>query len=465
MKPNYFLLVIIFWLASCKKDTITESPATQDLVGYEEGEELSAGIRTVNDQSNLAFSYQLSGLNPQEKLNFFVGNSFFNQNWVEAPSSTTARDGLGPMFNARSCASCHFRDGRGEPLANKGLLFRLSIPGVGTNGEPNADINYGGQLSDNAIQGVNKEGAFTIFYSEQSGAFSDGETYSLRTPLYTFTGLNYGAMNSGILFSPRVGQQMIGLGLVEALSDNSILANADENDINGDGVSGKANYVYDAVSKNQKLGKFGWKANVANLYHQTAGAFLGDLGITTWLFKNENCTSIQNTCQTAINGGTPEIDSTNLNFTVLYTRTLGVPIRRNYKDANVLMGKMIFKNLGCESCHKAKLITGTNAAINALNNVEIRPYSDFLLHDMGTALADNRPDYLASGAEWRTQPLWGLGLIQTVNGHSYLLHDGRARTIVEAIMWHDGEAANSKNAFKALSKKERDNVIAFLKSL
>ena len=170
---------------------------------------------------------------------------------------------------------------------------------------------------------------------------------------------------------------------------------------------GKANYVHDSVTNSTQLGRFGWKANVANLYHQTAGAYLGDLGITTWLFKNENCTSVENNCQTATNGGVPEIDSLTLNSVVLYTKTLGVPIRRNVQDVTVLKGKMIFKNSGCESCHTSKFTTGNMGNPSALNNITIRPYSDFLVHDMGAALADNRPDYLANGNEWRTQPLWG----------------------------------------------------------
>lgn len=465
MRLKYFLCLIAVISFSCKKDKGINEPPTGGSSLYEDGEEYSAGIRTVIDQSSLAFSYQIPGLNAQEKLDFFVGNSFFNQNWVEAPSSTTARDGLGPVFNAHSCAGCHFRDGRGQPFVNSGILFRLSIPGVGANGEPLPDINYGGQLNDHSIQNVPNEGDFNIFYNDQTYSFPDGETYSLRTPIYSFSNLGFGAMNSGIMYSPRIGQQMIGLGLIENINSGDLLAKADEFDSNGDGISGKANYVYDAITKNTQLGRFGWKANVADLYHQTSGAFLGDMGVTTWLFKNENCTSIQNDCQNAINGGAPEIDSLNLNKTVLYARTLGVPIRRNVQDINVLQGKMIFKNLGCENCHSSKYTTGSNSAISALNNVTIRPYSDFLLHDMGTDLADNRPDYLANGNEWRTQPLWGLGLIQTVNSHTYLLHDGRARNIVEAIMWHGGEATNSKNSFKNLSKIERDRVVEFLKSL
>jgi CxxC motif-containing protein (DUF1111 family) len=464
MKVRFFILILISLMA-CKKNKPNELPLETVQSNYEQDEELSAGIRTNNDQSGLAFSYQISGLNAQEKLDFFVGNSFFNQNWVEAPSSTTARDGLGPFFNARSCASCHFRDGRGEPFTNKGLLFRLSSPDIGTNGEPLPEINYGGQLSDNAIQGVPKEVQFITAYNEQSYTFPDGETFKLRTPSYTFTNLNYGALSSTAQFSPRVGQQVIGLGLIEAISENDILQRVDVSDANGDGISGKANYVYDVINKTHKLGRFGWKANVSNLYQQTAGAFLGDIGITSWLFKNENCTSIQNDCQMAINGGSPEIDSINLNHTVLYSRTLSVPIRRNFKDENVLLGKMIFRNIGCENCHASKYTTGNQAPIDALKNITIRPYSDFLLHDMGIALADNRQDFLADGREWRTQPLWGLGLIQTVNGHSFLLHDGRARNIIEAIMWHGGEAEASKNKFQNLSKNQREQLLAFLNSL
>ncbi len=432
---------------------------------YEEGEEFSAGIRTVDDQSALAFSYQISGLNAQEKLDFFVGNSFFNQNWVEAPSSTTARDGLGPMFNARSCASCHFRDGRGAPFTNKGLLLRLSTSGQDVFGNPDGAINYGGQLSDHAIQGVNKEGDFNIFYTDKRYQFQDGEAYHLRTPLYNFSNFNYGALEADVMFSPRIGQQMIGLGLIEAIKDNDILKNVDELDSDKDGISGKANYVYDAVSKSTRLGRFGWKANVANLYHQTAGAFNGDIGITSWLFKSENCTSVQHDCQNALNGGVPEIDSTNLNLTVLYTQTLAVPIRRNFREQQVLNGKQIFKTIGCAKCHSPIFVTDNASPITALNAVIIRPYSDFLLHDMGEGLADKRPDYLANGNEWRTQALWGLGLIQNVNGHTYLLHDGRARNITEAIMWHGGEAEQAKARFAALSQQQRSELLAFLNSL
>lgn len=465
-KRRYIYMLAFFSLigAACKKPASSAFTPDSDYA-YEEGEEYSAGNTTINDASPLAFSYQVPGLNQQDGLDFFVGNSFFSQNWVQAPSTTTARDGLGPMFNARSCASCHFKDGRGAPLANNGLLFRLSIPGVSPHGDPLPDPLYGGQLQDNSIQDVNNEGNFSISYTEITGAFADGEIYSLRKPLYTFSNMNYGALSANTMFSPRVGQQMIGLGLLENVPETTLSSFADENDVDGDGVSGRMNYVYDPISKQTKAGRFGWKANVSNLYHQSAAAFNGDIGITTWLFQEQNCTSVELDCQNAISGGTYELDSTNLNKVVLYARTLGVPMRRNYTDETVLVGKGLFKKIGCESCHKSKMQTGDASQIAALNNVTIRPYTDLLLHDMGAGLADNRPDFLANGNEWRTQPLWGLGLCKTVSGHTYMLHDGRARNSTEAILWHGGEAEKSKTAFTQLTKEKRDAVIKFLESL
>lgn len=460
-----FLVLLPLFFLSCKKDEKPEPLPEEPVYAYEAGEELSAGVRTIKDESAQAFSYQIPGLDNQQGLDFFVGNSFFNQNWVEAPSSTTARDGLGPLFNARSCAGCHFKDGRGQPFDDKGLLFRLSVSGSNAHGGPLGDGAYGGQLQDHAIQGVGKEGSFSIFYSEQTGNFPDGEPYSLRVPTYSFSELNYGALSANILFSPRVGQQMIGLGLISNINEADLMALSDAGDANGDGISGRINYVYDAVSKSTRPGRFGWKANTADLYDQAASAFLGDLGITSWLYRDQNCSSVQNDCQNAINGGLPEIDSTNLNAVVLYTKVLGVPQRRNVTDPEVLKGKYIFRNAGCESCHVSKFTTGNTSDLTALNGVVIRPYSDFLLHDMGEALSDHRPDYQAAGNEWRTQPLWGLGLIKTVNGHSFLLHDGRARGIQEAILWHGGEAAAAKNYYMQLEKKERDAVLKFLESL
>lgn len=463
MKKAVAVLSVIFFsfgfmVSSCRKD---------DSLQAEQGEEYSGGAATVFDQSQNAFGQQVAGLSYDEGLHFFAGNSFFKQNWVTAPASTTARDGLGPLFQARSCSSCHALDGRGQPplIPGKesiGLLLRISMPGADAHGGPLPDPTYGDQLQDNSISSVQPEGKFDITYSFINGTYKDGTAYTLRKPVYTIHSLSYGSMQANLV-SPRVGQQIIGMGLLEAISEQTIVALADEADANGDGISGKANYVWDAQHQTMALGRFGWKANQPSVFQQTCGALAGDLGITTHLFDQENCGGIAN-CGSIPNGGSPEIEDDLLNKMVLYTKVLAVPARRDWNDQDVLYGKALFTNIGCASCHTPKLQTGTSN-ISSHNNQTIRPYTDMLLHDMGDELADGRPDYLANGNEWRTPPLWGIGLLQTVNGHTFLLHDGRANNIEEAILWHDGEAEKAKNAFKNLSKEDRDKLIRFLNTL
>jgi CxxC motif-containing protein (DUF1111 family) len=452
-----FALLLLF---ACKKATQEQAVISE----YEQEEELSAGVLTSYDLSELAFSYQVKNVTTDEKLNFFVGNSFFQDNWVEAPSSTTARDGLGPLFNAKSCAACHFKDGRGMPLAGKGLIFRLSIA-ENSEGNPIDDEIYGGQLQDFAISKIDMEGLMDIQYSEVSGKYPDGTTYSLRKPVYSIKSEKYGAISASIKISPRIGQQIIGMGLLELIQESDLLALSDPEDSNNDGISGKINYVWNPLSNSTEIGRFGWKANVATVAQQVAGAFNGDIGITTSFFKNENHSAHQTQCLGLPNGGEPEISDENLNHVILYTKSLAVPIRRDYKSSDVLTGKNLFNAIGCTSCHKPKFVTGHSGTMNALKGVTIRPYTDLLVHDMGEGLADNRPDFKANGNEWRTQPLWGLGMIKTVNKHSYLLHDGRARSIEEAILWHDGEAKNPRIKFMNLSSENRKKVIAFLESL
>ncbi len=454
-----FCLVSGFVLLSgCRKEDALEA---------EQGEELSGGAATVYDVSPNAFSQQIPGLTSSDGLLFFVGNSFFNQNWVAAPSSTTARDGLGPLINARSCSSCHFKDGRGLVSlspgdGNQGLLLRLSIPGTGQHGEPVPDPNYGDQLQDRSIPTVNAEGEFTITYSSITGTYADGTPYAIQKPNYHISNLQHGAMSASQV-SPRLAQQMIGLGLLEAVPDQTLKSFEDPGDANGDGVSGRLNYVWDAKKQATTIGRFGWKANQPSIFQQVCGAFLGDMGITTSLFSGQNCGAIPN-CASLADGGNPEIDDDDLHKVVLYSSTLAVPARRDWKDADVLKGKQLFTNIGCASCHIPKMVTGTHS-ITGLGNQTIRPYTDMLLHDMGDGLSDNRADFLAEGNEWRTQPLWGIGLIQTVNKQLFLLHDGRARTIEEAILWHGGEAEAAKNKFLKLSKVERENLLRFLNTL
>lgn len=431
---------------------------------------LSGGDATVFDASVNAFALPAPGLSDQDELIFFVGNSFFNQNWVQAPSSTTARDGLGPHFNAKSCSGCHFKDGRGQPPAtvgqlSEGFLIRLSIPGSDMYGAPLPDPIYGGQFQDHAIDAASAEGSFEIVWEYISGSYPDGQSYTLRKPAIQFRELHYGEMHPDIMTSPRVAPQMIGLGLLEAIAEQDILKAADEQDANGDGISGRPNYVWNVIENKKQLGRFGWKANEPTLLQQISGAFNGDMGITTSIFSDEHISNNQQALKKLPNGGVPEMPDDDLQKLHLYCATLAVPARREVDNAQVLAGMALFEKIGCDACHTPTMQTGIHPLFSVLNNQTIHPYTDLLLHDMGEGLADGRPDFMASGTEWRTPPLWGIGLFKTVNKHTYYLHDGRARNLEEAILWHAGEASAAKAAFMQLSEKERQQLLVFLSSL
>lgn len=429
------------------------------------------GDTTRQDTSSNAFGLAAPKLSNEERRKFEIGDSFFTQNWVTAPASTEARDGLGPTFNAQSCSSCHIHDGRGAPpdptgeKAHLGLLIRLSVPGEHPRtGAPLGDPNYGTQLQDRSVLGVPAEGDLTVSYKLVLGEYADGETFELREPVYQIVDLAFGQMANDIQMSPRLAPQIIGAGLLEAVPEETILALADPDDVDGDGISGRANYVWDARAGKMSLGRFGWKANVATVEQQIAGAFHGDIGITSSLIPDENCPETQTECVAAPNGGNPELSDSRLDAVTFYNRTLAVPAMRNPDDQAVRNGYALFSEIGCAACHTPTLQTGPSD-IATLSQQVIHPYTDLLLHDMGEGLADNRPDFAASGSEWRTPPLWGLGLIDEVSGHRFLLHDGRARTIQEAVLWHGGEAALAGEAFRRLSSDERADLLAFLEAL
>ena len=445
-----------------KKDD--PAPSSADV-----NEELSGGATTIFDASSNAFSFAAPNMSQTEKNSFSSGHSFFNTNWVTAPATTTLVDGVGPFFNSRSCSGCHSTDGRGTPPSSPaeeldGLLFRLSIAGQDAHGGPLGHAEFGTQLSNNAILGVTREGTVHVDYVTATGSYKDGSSYELRTPVYTFADLGYGAID-GIMYSPRLAQQLPGLGLLEAITVSDLQNLEDPADANGDGISGRINYVWNYQTNATEAGRFGWKANQPTLFQQTAAAALGDMGLTTSLFPYENLTGQQVGMYSSLpNGGTPEISDKILADMVLYCQTLAVPVRRNWTDVQVMRGKELFSQAKCASCHAPYFVTGTHT-VPAISNQPIRPYTDLLLHDMGAGLADNRPDFLATGSEWRTPPLWGIGLIKTVNKARFLLHDGRARTLEEAIIWHDGEGAFSKNAFISMNQIDRTALIAFLESL
>lgn len=431
---------------------------------------LLGGQTTIFNETPNAFGQPLPGLAREQNLLFFVGNSFFNQNWVSAPASTTARDGLGPLFISRSCAGCHFRDGRGraptfDDEPSTGFLIRLSVPERDLSGANLPDPIYGGQFQVAGIPGVAREGDVRILYTEMPVTFADGRVVMLRSPRYELVNLSYGALAPDVMLSPRVANQIIGLGLLEAIPEETLLALADPNDRDGDGISGRPNFVWDALNTRVAVGRFGWKANQPHLLQQAASAFSDDIGITTTLFPAPNCTAFQPECLAAPDGGAPEISDDDLLKVVLYTSVLAVPAQRNADDPQVLRGAEVFAQARCTACHIPTLETGIHPTIPQLSHQTIHPYTDLLLHDMGAGLADGRPDFAATGSEWRTPPLWGIGLFATVNQHTTYLHDGRARNLLEAVLWHGGEAQDARDVVLGLSAADTDALIAFLQSL
>jgi CxxC motif-containing protein (DUF1111 family) len=442
---------------------------------------LSAGSFTVADASPNAFSVPIAMLDREQAEAFAKGKEQFNEAWVVAPQAGGVW-GLGPTFNEDRCAHCHANNGRAkapdnEQEAELGMLVRLSIPGETQQGGPNPHPAYGDQLQNRGIPDrVPAEGRAIVTYAMREVSFADGETVSLRIPNVRFEDLRFGELGRDTMISPRIAPAVVGMGLLEAVPAETILnlAKAEEKL----GVAGKPNYVWDYEADRTVLGRFGWKANQPNLRQQTAAAFLGDIGATTYMFPEENCPAVQRQCldvpsaskcggQGGCTGNAfrPEVIPSRLNNITLYLQALAVPARRNVNDPDVRRGEQLFGQANCSACHTPELKTSSKTAIPAAANVVIHPYTDLLLHDMGEQLADGRPDFKASGREWRTPPLWGIGLLRTVNGHSDMLHDGRARNVAEAILWHGGQAEKSSEAFRAMPKGDREMLVKFVESL
>ncbi|MBD0785496.1 c-type cytochrome [Vibrio sp. Y2-5] len=445
---------------------------------YALAEDVKSGGSTSTTKSGPnAYSLPASNLPMAKRLDFSVGNSFFRNPWVPAPSSTDARDGLGPLFNTNGCQNCHIKDGRGHPPEENdtqavSMLVRLSIPAetaaqkaiydrAGVVPEP----VYGDQLQDFALPGKKAEGSIEITYDEVVVKFADGTPVLLRKPNLSIQKLGYGSLHPKTQFSARVAPPMIGLGLLEAIPEQTILSWQDENDTDGDGISGRVNRVWDVREDKKVIGRFGWKAGQPSLMQQNAAAFNGDLGLTSSLFPKENCSVHQTLCRQVPNGGEPEVSDNILGFVEFYSQHLAVPVRRNVDDPKVQHGKKLFAEVGCNRCHKTQIKTAKLEGRPALSEQIIHPYTDLLLHDMGEALSDDRPEALASGNEWRTPPLWGIGYTEEVNNHTYFLHDGRARNLMEAVLWHGGEAQSAKEKVLQFNKQEREALIAFLNSL
>ncbi|NUB46260.1 c-type cytochrome [Fertoebacter nigrum] len=462
---------------------VTAAPT--DFTRPEAFEGLPAGKATVRARANAdAFSLPSGNIAFDREMDFKLGNGLFKKLWVSAPSSTLASDGLGPLYNARGCQNCHIKDGRGHAPEGPddgavSMFLRLSVPG-GTGPAGIADYlatlpdpNYGEQLQDLAIAGQAAEGRMVITYTETPVTLADGSVVSLRAPSYAVADLGYGPLHPDVMLSPRVAPQMIGLGLLEAIPAADILALADPDDADGDGISGRPNIVWSVEYQVPMLGRFGLKAGAPTVRQQSAAAFAGDMGLSNPLFPDPSgeCTMAQTLCRDAPAGQEPglrdglEVDGQSLDLVTFYSRNLGVPARRGMDDPQVLRGKAVFHDLGCAACHTPKHVTHRLHDQPEQSFQLIWPYTDLLLHDMGEGLADNRPEARATGREWRTPPLWGIGLSATVTGHSQFLHDGRARNLLEALLWHGGEAQTARDGVAALPAPDRAALIAFLESL
>tara|TARA_B110000046_G_scaffold169513_1_gene188679 strand:- start:2693 stop:4207 length:1515 start_codon:yes stop_codon:yes gene_type:complete len=504
MKIIFLLFSSFFLLSACDKysdSKLAEGYSSLSAPKLINAENKPGGDTTVSIKPFVSFQLPAANLDNNLRPTFHAGKALANQPWVKAPTITTARDGLGPIYNARTCLSCHIKGGKGFiPADNKtpltSTLVRLSLlPSFSTltkeeqataikkSGNIDHPV-YGDQIQSQSISlahqlrhsqkpgrikhDVAPEAYIHINWIEKTFIYPDQHQVTLRAPELNFQYLGYGSLDKGTVFSLRVAPMIHGMGLISLISEHDILALSDEQDENQDGISGRPNYVWDVEKQTTAMGRFGLKANKPTLDMIVAGAFANDLGINNPLAPNQPCTALQASCSNIANGNDEngfELPADLLQLVVNFNRDLAPVQRRNSHDKNVLAGRELFYQVGCNQCHNPRFTTQKSSVSAHLSEQIIWPYSDFLLHDMGPDLADGRADFLASGNEWRTPPLWGVGLLSQVNGMATLLHDGRARTVEEAILWHGGEAELAKNRFIVLEKQDRERLIAFVNSL
>ena len=477
------ILILTFLLSGCDSTGTAERPGYEQ---FEPGENMPGGSASVWVSGFNTIAKPSANMPVYNQLDFHKGNAFFRMAWQPQSGDDLAQDGLGPLFHTDSCSQCHIHDRRGHApidgeLTDQSTIVRLSVPAIteahqrqlkksGVIPEP----TYGGQLQINAIEGIKPEGKVRILYEYFDVAFADGHLVELRKPIVSLESLGYGPMADNTMISLRITPSMIGIGLLEAIPEKSLLANADPEDLDGDGISGRANRVWDRQKQRTTIGRFGWKAGTPTLRQQSAAAFNGDMGLTTSLFPQESCTSGQKECLNASITNEPDVSDFVLDKVVFYGRHVGVPVRTDARKPEVLMGKKLFHEAGCAGCHQPSFTTASmdmqsDTAMTVIDeglaNQLIWPYSDFLLHDMGEELADGRPEFLATGREWRTPALWGIGHTQLADRRTGFLHDGRARSVMEAILWHGGEAEQAKNNVLKMNAREREALVSFIKSL
>ncbi|HEY0201015.1 MAG TPA: di-heme oxidoredictase family protein [Burkholderiaceae bacterium] len=441
------------------------------LVAHTGAQNVSTSEFTTTEQGREAYAQIVWSQVPDaQRATVLSGRGLVRQTWIVSPSTDPTVAGLGPTYNRPTCIACHARNGRGEPPASaaepmRSMLVRLSAPGRNAHCGPRPEPAYGDQLNEFGVPGVPGEGEAFLRWHTHRQRLADGSVVELRKPIVAFRHLAFGPLARHIQTSARVAPPIFGLGLLEAVPEADILALAAAQQRANQGIAGQSNRVWDAQSGRTVLGRFGWKANQPSVRQQIAAALAGDMSITSPLFPQPDCPPIQHACQAWHADQHPEVADAALNDMTLYHYALAAPRQRNADAPQVLRGQQLFSAAGCASCHQPVLKTGPFPPFPALAGQTVRAYTDLLLHDMGPGLADGRPDYRANGRQWRTPPLWGLGLSATVNEHTTLLHDGRARNPLEAILWHGGEATRARNAVRAMQATDREALLAFLTSL
>lgn len=468
---------------------------TAGVMPLSDSESLPGGAATTVRQAFPSFMQPAGNLPQAAKPDFHAGKALAHQPWIKAPTTTDARDGLGPIYNARTCLACHANGGRGRmpdddkrPVQH--AVVRLSLPGDDAVRGVVPEPVYGDQLQSQSVslahqlrslKGAEKlsgteadpEGYTFVEWQKRQFTYPDGETVELRSPKVVTRNLGYGELHPDTRVSLRNAPPILGMGLLDLVEQDAIDSLADPDDRDGDGISGRVNRVWDPEAGKTVAGRFGLKANQANVRVQTAAAFVNDIGISNPVFPQQPCTPAQDLCLRTPNGNDPprdggasvELSEPLLQLVVDFTRNLGVPRRRGEEQPEVRKGRTLFYQTGCQTCHNPSFVTGESDAYPHLSGQVIWPYTDLLLHDMGPDLADGRSDYLASGAEWRTPPLWGVGLSEAVNGSNNFLHDGRARGVEAAILWHGGESQAARDRFAGMNKRDRQTLIRFVESL
>jgi CxxC motif-containing protein (DUF1111 family) len=420
---------------------------------------------------NEVFLQPVPGLTYAQLRLFREGEKEFKVPWVVFPL-LGGHWGLGPTFIANACTVCHVQAGRGRTVDNAIIvqqLLRVSVPGQGPHGEPLPHPHYGEQIQ---VFGVNvglkenlKPGEADVYvdWMPSSVTLADGTPVELRRPKLRMENLRFGPLGEQSMTSLRNTQVIYGLGFLEAVPESTLkdIAALQKKQ----GLNGRLNYVRDDIQQKTVLGRFGWKANQPSIRQQIVAAFLGDMGVTSSLYMEENCPPVQTLCLAMPPGNRPELLDYNWDQMEFWHAALAPPPARNLELPQVKLGEKLFQQAGCAACHVPELRTGDYPLLPIIANTTFRAFTDLLIHDMGEDLADGRPDFLAGPRDWRTPPLWGIGLSAQVNGSTHLLHDGRARNVLEAILWHGGEAKAAKDAFSKMPLDEREALIAFVNAL